>query len=758
MSSTSKKEQSSLWYMLLPAAALSAITALVYWPSLHYAFQFDDIANIQKHFNIRHYNFSGLFFTGSRWISYWLNSIHYKIGKFDPFSYRVGNVLIHSLNGLLIFFVTYTALSHLRKNSFFKEKAFGISLITGLLFLLHPVQTQTVSYVIQGQLEGLSTFFIMSMILVYLHRAYTTNTILKWVFTGLFFALAALSCGTKEIAIISPLLVMLFDWFFVAQGNVRSFISRLWILGLLAFTVIGWYLYFLKPSFFTDILGLQMKVKNNIGNVITHDPKQMITPWHFFISQFKVMLHYLWIFIWPFGISVEYDWMLAKGFFAFDCIVPLMMLLSIGVLTVRQLLRNPTSTTCFGILWFFVCIAPRSSIIPSPELLVDYKTYMASYGWLLLIATALVWCTQLLIPYLKCIPAITHERHALVVVALLLALPLGFSTYKRNIVWSSGKEFWGSIIANAPGKARAYNNYGVELSQQFKQYKEAIPYFKKAIEMDDQYPDPCNNLAVASSHLGDTDSAIEALRKGLKINPHYPEGYNNLASFFLQQKKYDQAEKILNHALKLRPHYGKAFFNLGRVNLERGDKEKAWECFKNACTKADLDNEFGFNTFAKISLSLKKYEDAIFGYSRVLEYSPHNQDANFNLGNAYFFTGNYTHAITYFKRARDMNPDDTRTWYNLGEAYFKSGQYADAVQTFEHIRKFNTQLPQMNLRIASCYEKLDNHDKAKEALEEIITMKRTANVPENVKSLARDYLAQIQFKSKEGIVVSAAAA
>ena len=250
MSSTSKKKENSLWYMLLPAAALPAITALVYWPSLHYAFQFDDIANIQKHFNIRHYNFSGLFFTGSRWISYWLNSIHYKIGKFDPFSYRVGNVLIHSLNGMLIFFVTFTALSHLKKSSFFKENAFGISLITGLLFLLHPVQTQTVSYVIQGQLEGLSTFFIMSMILVYLHRTYTSSTTLKWSLTGLFFALAALSCGTKEIAIISPILVMLFDWFFVAQGNVRSFISRfvdLWIALIYGNWLVS---LFLKTQFF----------------------------------------------------------------------------------------------------------------------------------------------------------------------------------------------------------------------------------------------------------------------------------------------------------------------------------------------------------------------------------------------------------------------------------------------------------------------------------------------------------------------------
>lgn len=758
MKSTSKKQESSLWHILLPAAMLPIITTIIYWPSLHYDFQFDDIANIQKHFNIRHYNFSGLFFTGSRWISYWLNSVHYKIGKFDPFSYRIGNLIIHSINGLLIFFVTYTALSYLKKQNFFSQNAFGISLITGLLFLLHPVQTQTVSYVIQGQLEGLSTLFIISMILVYLHRAHTTNTTLKWLLTGLFFVLAAFSCGTKEIAIISPLLIMLVDWFFVAQGDIRSFTSRLWLHALLFLTVVGWYLYFLKPGFFTNILGLQMQVKNNIGNVITHNPKQMITPWIFFISQFKVILHYLWIFLWPFSISVEYDWMLTKSFFSLDCLAPLMFLLAIGVFIIKQLLRNPTSIACFGALWFFICIAPRSSIIPSPELLVDYKTYMASYGWLLLIATMLVACVQLCMPYFKKIPPFAQDQHALAAIALILALPLGYSTYKRNIVWSSGKEFWGNVITNAPGKARAYNNYGVELSQHFKQYKEAVPYFKKAIEMDNNYPDPCNNLAVASSHLGDTDAAIEALRKGLKINPYYPEGYNNLASFFLQQKKYDQAEKVLGHAIRLRPHYGKAYFNLGRVYLERGDREKAWEYFKSACTKADLDNEFGFNTFAKMSLSLKKYDDAIFAYSRVVEYNPTNQDAIFNLGNSYFFTGNYQQAAVYFKKACTLNPEDTRTWYNLGEALFKIGDYQTSVETFEHIRKFNQQLPQMNLRIASCYEKLGNHFQAEEALEELITMKRTAGIPDNVKNLAREYLAQIKHRSKQEQPVTAAVA
>src|ERR1700722_6696175 len=131
-----------IWYYYAAPCMLILITALFYFPSLHYAFQFDDVANIQKHFNIRNYTLWKLFFSGSRWISYWLNAMHYSIGKFDPFSYRVGNVIIHSLNGLLVFQVISMALAGLKRASFFKEQHLTIGLLTCALFLLHPVQTQ----------------------------------------------------------------------------------------------------------------------------------------------------------------------------------------------------------------------------------------------------------------------------------------------------------------------------------------------------------------------------------------------------------------------------------------------------------------------------------------------------------------------------------------------------------------------------------------------------------------------------------------
>ncbi len=708
-----------LSHKIVPPLLLSLLAALVYYPSLHYDFQFDDVANIKKHFDIRHYSLSKLFFSGTRWVSYWLNSLHYQIGRFDPFSYRVGNVLIHILNGILIFCIVLTALSLIQKADFFKRNRLGIALTTSMLFLLHPVQTQTISYVIQGQLEGLAMLFTLALSLCFLHITTTSNLITKTLLTQFFFFLSILAYGTKEIAIVTPLLIILIDWFFVAQGSWHSFKNRLLFHCSFFVLTLFVYVYLLKPKFFMDLFGLKMAVKNNIGNVITHTQDEIITPGKFFISQFKVMLHYLWIFIWPAHISVEYDWILCKSIFAFDCLAPLTVLIGLAWYTIKTFLRNQAHPFVFGITWFFVCIIPRSSIIPSPELLVDYKTYVASFGWLLILASCLVY----LFEYLRM--RLPHTRYAAYYSSCaitLCALLIASITVERNKVWRSGLDFWENMVKNAPGKARTYNNYGVELSQNLHEFEKAIPYFKKAIKMDKKYPDPWNNLAVCYAQLNQIDNAIKALQQGLRIHPHYPEGWNNLAAFFIQQEKLVEAERCLKNALSLRPHYGKAYYNLGRLHLKKEDNEKAWEAFKNCCTIADLDNEAGFSHFAKVSFVLKKYDDALAAYQQALALNPHNNEYLFNIANCYYIKQEYTLAADCYQKLLARDPSNFKAWYNLGESFYALAQPHQALAAYLKIHHMKLQLPNIYIRMAACHEQLGNIQQARALLSELITV------------------------------------
>lgn len=726
------------WQLFAPPFILAALSAIFYYASLYYAFQFDDLANITKTFSIRSAKFSDLFMNGARWISYWLNAINYSFGKFNPFGYRLLNVTIHTTTSILTFYFFYLALTQLKKKSFFKDNAFLIAFTTAGLFLLHPVQTQTVSYVIQGRLEGTAGLCIMIMSVLFLLITRSKNMLAKTALTGALFIVAFFATGTKEIVIISPFLIMLIDWFFVAQGDWQEFKGRLALHGALFVMIWGTYLYYLKPKFFTDLIGLKLEARNNIGNVLTERQSDRIKPLHYFISQFKVILHYITMFIWPFNISIEYDWKMVKDFFAPDCILPFIVLVAMAYGIYAILRRNAISIIGFAALWFFVAILPRSSIIPSSELLTDYKTYVGSVGILFLLAALLVKCCQLALAGVKTASCGEHKVAIQYAVIVLLLLPVGYATYERNKVWRSNLEFWQNIVQNAPGKARAYNNLAVAMSERG-QFQESIPLYQKAIEMDDLYPDPCNNLAVAYSFLGETDKAIAAIKRGIKIQPHYPEAYNNLASFLITKKDFDNAQIALEHAIKLRPHYGKAYFNLGKIALEKNNAEKAHEYFKMACLKADLDNESGFKVYGNISMNLKKYEDAIVAYTKLYEIQPTIEVA-LNLGNAYYNNQQYSHAVALYQNIVKHNPKDPNVLYNMGECYVQLQQPQEAVVCFSKARELNPTMPNIPMRMALCYEQLKQYDKARETLESVLAQQ---NMPENFKALAKTTLAQM---------------
>ena len=642
---------------------------------------------------------------------------------------------------MLVFFILLIALSARKNNSFFKRHAYALAFVTATLFLLHPVQTQTISYVIQGQLEGIATLLTLSMTLCFLQLTATSNTIARYSLTTILFIFATFSCGTKEIAIVSPLLILLVDWFFVAQGSWQSLKKRWLLHALIALTIIGLYMYLLKPRFFFDILRLNTIAQNNLGNVITQNPTDPITPLHYFISQFKVILHYLWIFIWPFGISVEYDWVLAPHFFAPDCIGPLLLLMFLGTMLAKLLRNNPTDLIGFGALWFIISIIPRSSIIPSPELLVDYKTYLGSFGWLFILAAGLIKGTEWCIAQSKKLREVFADEKMRFALIMLFILPLGLATAFRNTVWRSGLDFWGNIIKNAPGKARAYNNYGVDLSQNYGKFAESIPYFKQALAMDKKYRDPYNNLAVAYAATKNLDLAIETLRESLRMSPYYPEAYNNIASFLLEKNDYVQAKKALDMAIQLRPTYGKAHFNLGRMYYNQGEHEKSWEHFKKCCMQADLDNETGFSAYGKMSLVVKKYDDAIIGCTKALECNPNNMEAIFNLANAYFFTKQYEKAAHMYERVTKQNSSDARIWYNLGETYFMLDRAQEALHCFEKIKANPQSMPQLYLRMASCHEKIGAPQKALELLQTVIAQK---DLPEAVRKKTQGALTDLE--------------
>ena len=773
----SEPEKLSIWHKILPPSLLAAITAIVYYPSLQYAFQFDDNANIVKNFNIRAFRSISwdMLFKG-RWMTYWLNQLNFTMGRFDPFYFRATNLIIHLLAGTVLFYLILDLCTNLKaeRYAFLRKNGLLISFITMGLFLLHPVQTQTVSYVIQGRLEGLAALFVLSAILCFVKIVRAKHIISKSLLTGLLVFLGILSCGAKEIAIVSPLLLLMVDWFFLAEEEWLPLKSRLWLHGLFFVVIIGTFALIHNPQWFSYWLTMQHKAYSNRGNVIGEGANQVITPYAFLISSFKVLLHYLGIFVWPVGMCVEYDWGLSSSFFAANSFFPFMILAALAFWTLHRVYYQKSMFATFGIMWFFTSVLPRSSVFPSPELICDYKTYLASAGWLFTIAVMLSMLIVQALHAFRNQPLNSYAHKALLIVTvmitfgysyltwemsqqsslavILLFVPLGiaylayyavknrmhdrmyspvskiamitlfmggvgYAANQRNLVWESQESFWHDIILKAPLKPRAHNNYGVALSEKG-DYRGSIPCFTKAIRLDKHYADPWSNLAVAYSMIGKVDDAIVALQSALKIFPYYPEAYNNLGTLFIRKKNYEKAEIALNFAIKLRPHYGKAYFNLARIHLDQNKQESAWQCYKKA-TEGDLDNKEGFHMLANMSVRLKKWKHAITAYNEAIQRGPADKEMLFQLANAYFMDDQFQEAKLHFQKLVAQNPHEARFLYNLGETLYANKEYVQALNFFEKVKDNKEAGPQSHFRIANCLERLNRVDEARVHLQQM---------------------------------------
>ncbi|MBU4269360.1 tetratricopeptide repeat protein [Candidatus Dependentiae bacterium] len=723
----------------ISAAILTITTFLFYYPSLKYPFQFDDLANITKKFAIRNDNPLTRFFC-SRWIVDWLNRINYEMDRFNPFYYRLFNLFIHITAGILLFYLLLTLLNKLEKTSFFYKNSILIAFATSGLFLLHPVQTQTVSYIIQGRLEGLASMLILANLLILVNALLTNNKILKTALFILSAVISILSFGSKEIIVITPILLFLCDWFFISKSNWSDFKTRIFYhLGFAAFFYLFYFSKYMDFSFFTRAVSLKMVTANNRGNILTNHAQDVIKPLEFLISEFKVILHYLWIFIVPFGISVEYDWKLSTGFFSADSFFPFLVLFAIVIFIIYSIINKKNSLLVFGLSWFFITIAPRTTIIPSPELLCDYKTYLASIGWLFLLASALVYVAIFIASQIRNIK-VQFLQFAQIAVLLIFLIPVGTATYNRNTVWRTAEEFWHDIVKKAPLKARGHNNYGVALSECGKVDK-AIKHYQKAISLDRYYSDPLSNIAVAYSMKNEIDKAIEALNMALLINPNYPEAYNNIGTLYLSKKDYVKSEEFLNKAIELRPYYGKAYYNKGRLYMEKSDEQTAWTFFKKA-TEGDLDTPEGFFTLGQLSIRLQKYEDAAYAFEKIISLGVKEQAVQFNLANSYYMLKRFDEAEKIYASLVSENPVDGRYAYNLAETYLSKKEFEKALVVFQKVLSMPNAPGQAHLRAVACLESLNRTAEVDKYLEELLK----AQAPDDFKQAIRNQKAQIELQ------------
>ncbi len=422
-------------------------------------FIFDDFEYIVENPAIQNMSFF-THMTDPRHIGYLSFGLNYAIDGFDPYGYHLVNIVIHILNAFLVFFFVRLLLGIFRRGDEALTRWDDLAAFSaGLIFLVHPVETQAVSYVTQ-RFTSLTSFFYLMSVVSYMSARWRIERMKGASVAYILYALAIISCmlamKTKEIAFTIPFIIAALEYF-LFKGSVLSGRRFVYLIPFFATLVI------IPMSLFGPEYGL-MDYGQGVDEVTRREKiydLQQRSTFEYFITQFRVIVIYLRLLILPVNQQAVYDLRASNSLFDSEVIASLGLLISLvvcGAYCWRKASRVRAEDApvyrivTLGIIWFFVTLSVESSLIPIKDIIFEHRVYLPSAG---IFAVFSVVSIHILRRFFAGDKALIKTA----ICILAVALPLSAATYKRNFLWTDEIAFWGDIVEKT-GKAIGYNNRG----------------------------------------------------------------------------------------------------------------------------------------------------------------------------------------------------------------------------------------------------------------------------------------------------------
>ena len=595
--------------LLLLAAAVVVI--FIYMGSLSGPFVFDDEPNIteNRHIRLTHLSPEGIYAAAfesllpQRPVANVSFALNYFFNGYNVVGYRFVNILIHIINGYLIYLLARFTLRTPALRSY-REQAGAIACGTAILWLVHPLHTQSVVYIVQ-RMTSLTTLFYLLAMVFYADARFSTTATRKHTRFALCTVSGLLALGTKEIAATLPLFIFLYEWFFFQELK-RDWLRRR--LPTLAGVCVA----------FGVIVLIFSGFENPIERIFAPYAGGGLTAWQRVMTQFRVVVFYLSLLLWPAPSRLNLDHDVAVSLALFDPATTLISLLFLAGLFATALLtarREPLAS--YAILWFLGNLVIESSVIRL-ELIFDHRTYLPS------VFPAMV-LVSLVFRFLK-------QKWAALALLAALAAGCSFWTWQRSLVWADEVVLWRDCLEKSPLKPRPYNNLGSALSKKGR-FEEAAPYLARAVELKPDYDDARYNLGYVLVRLGQVDAGVRELLEAVRLAPRNYMAHNNLGVAYLLQEKYPDAVRHLQEALRLNPDLEAAHNNLGVALKHQGDLAGATHQFSEAIrvnpNYAEAWNNLGVSL--KEQGRLKEAEDS---FRRAIQISPNYAAARRNLEEA----------------------------------------------------------------------------------------------------------------------------
>jgi hypothetical protein len=538
---------------------LVAVAGALYLSSLHGPFVFDDRPNILEnhHIRIKHLSPANLLAAGlespipSRPVANISFALNYYLHGYWPAGYRAVNIALHLATGILLFFFLKTILPACELKM---TAAATAAFFAALLWLVHPVNTQAVNYIVQRMTVLAAFFYLLSLYLYTAARRTEIRRRKKYLYTGCAVA-GLLAMGSKEIAVTLPFFIFLYEWFFFRNLDPAWLKRRLPLLvGLAALLapLAVWY--------------INAHSVGGAGLLAQYD-RQAYTPVQRLLTEFRVIVYYISLLAFPHPgrLNLDYDFALSKSLLDPVTTLPAAAaVLGLAVLAIGLTRRH--RLVAYGLFWFLGNLAIESSLIPL-DIVFEHRLYLPSMLPVLLVVLAAQAITKP--PWLKTAGLCT------------LAAVLAIWTTDRNAVWSDRIRLWQDTAAKAPRSARVQNNLGLAYYDSGN-LAEALVHYRRALELKPADADAHNNMGTVYATRGDYGEAERHFREAVRLNPDYYVAYTNLGVLLLIQNRIDPAEHYLFTALRLEPGYVYALNALGVSRNRQGHREEAADYFRRA--------------------------------------------------------------------------------------------------------------------------------------------------------------------------------
>ncbi|MBI2413559.1 MAG: tetratricopeptide repeat protein, partial [Deltaproteobacteria bacterium] len=509
--------------------------------------------------------------TGSRYLGNLSFALNYYFGSLDPSGYHLVNIIIHMINAFLVYSLARLMTKTPALNALPRVSAGSIAFLSTLVFAVHPVQTESVTYITQRYAALAALFYLASVVLYLKARLGASAGVRKlpYLFSII---LAVFAMRTKEISFTLPLAIILFEATLFGKGEARTRIKALVPFALT--------LLIIPLTFLTHEAAPGMGISDSI-TALQNKELSELSRYEYLITQFRVIVIYLRLLALPYGLNLLYEMKTYKSFFTPEVVASFIFLLALFVFAVYVLVRSHKNKSAYGVLfsigvlWFFLTLSVESSLIPIRDVIFEHRLYLPSFGAFLAFFSMVFYI----------LGKRGEGRAAPVILAFLIALPLGIAAHKRNEVWKDGLSLWSDVVEKSPESPLGRLNLGAVYYKKGL-IREAEIQFMESIRLDPSFNIARMNLATLYQETGRFDDAIEWFREAITIDPANSKALYNLGLTFKAKGLNEDAVISYLAALKADPAYSEVYYALGDAYLALGRTPEAVESYSFFITKA----------------------------------------------------------------------------------------------------------------------------------------------------------------------------